>query len=180
MQKNYESRHIFIAISIVIAVASPIFLLFVPITIANNIHYTTETWFVFLSPAVYLVYGTGFFLLFVAGLLLAIFNIKKLPILLSTICVVLSIFVFYTASQHYEAISEKGIYYRPLFSENKYAYSWDDLTKVIHRMKPDRSASKYEFIFQDGNSITIGENGYFQDIKQQIFHELEERNIKIK
>lgn len=179
MQKNYEGQHIFVSISIVVAISSPLFLMFVPIAIANNVYYTAETWFVFLSPSVYWVYGVGFLLLFVAVLLPAIFRVRKFPILLSIISVALSVFVFYTAILHYQSLSETNITYKPLFSKTVHTYSWHDVSKVIHQANTSGNTSTYEFIFRDGNKLTISENGYFNDIKLQLLDKLRKLDISI-
>ncbi|MEN1969753.1 hypothetical protein WMZ97_16945 [Lentibacillus sp. N15] len=180
MKKYYEARHIFISISIVVAVAAPIFLLFVPIAIANNVHYTKENWFVFLSPSVYWLYGAGFFLLLVAALLPAIFYVKKIPVSLSIMSVVLSLFVFYAASQHHQVLSDNAISYQPLFSQTEYTYSWDNLKRVVHHANIDGSTSKYVFQFKDGNKLTIRDNGYFENIKIRLRHKLQDQGIQIK
>ncbi|MGY0693283.1 hypothetical protein ACW2QC_10900 [Virgibacillus sp. FSP13] len=180
MLKNYEVKHTFMAISIIVSIASPLFLVFVPLVIANELHHTKDIWFVFISGKTYFVYAVGFLLLFVATILPYILNVRKTPILFSIVSVLLSILVFYVASQHYKSISVDFISYRSLFSVKEYTYSWNEVDSVIYRQDQDGGSAEYDILFHDGNSLKFGENGYFKEIKLKFIGKLRDMNIKIK
>lgn len=179
MEKNYETRHIYMALGICIVLASPILLIFVPRTIGNIAHQTIEVWHVIVPTENYIVYGVGLLFLFLAAMVLWILEIKKFPIILSMVFVFLSVIAFYIGSQSYQALSDDAISYSTIFSRKDYTYSWDEIEKVIYYKNLDGGFSEYEFIFSDGNNMKISENGYIVEIRHLIYYKLREVNVVI-
>ncbi|MGI8386805.1 hypothetical protein [Robertmurraya sp. P23] len=75
-EKNYETRHLFLAIAIFIPIFGPIFLLFLPQTVANIFHYRTGDWYVFSPGENTVIYGIAFLLLFISALILFFFDMR--------------------------------------------------------------------------------------------------------
>ncbi|MBP3041500.1 hypothetical protein J9303_18825 [Bacillaceae bacterium Marseille-Q3522] len=179
MNNNYQTRHIFLAFSICVAILSPICLLFVPQLVAEIVHYSSDMWHVFVPSENFIVYGAGFLLIFLAVLLPFLFNIKKISFILSIVCLLLSVIPFYVASQSYKSISEDSISFSSLFSNKAYSYDWNQIKAIIYYESDDSDYSEYEFLFHDGNSMTIQENQYFNDIRLRFDHKLNEQEIKL-
>lgn len=167
------------AISICIVLSSPLFLMFVPKAVAKMVYHSTGTWDIFVPGANYIVYGVGFFLLLLAALLPFLMNVRKVSIILCIICIMLSAASFFIASQSYRALSEDRISYRMLFSAKDNNYSWDQLEAVVYNPETDGKSSEYKFLFNDGNSMTISENGYLVFLKSRLHNKLREIGIKI-
>ncbi|MBS4178502.1 hypothetical protein [Lederbergia citrea] len=177
MERNYETRHIFMAIGICIALASPFLLIFLPNTIANIAHHTPGVWDVFVPRENYIVYGIGFLLLFIAAMLLFILDIRKVPIIISTVFVLLSVITFFIASQSYKSLSDDAISYSPLFSISDHIYSWEELDRVIYHQ--NKGFPEYEFLFNDGNHMRLYRNAYFNEIQSLFYFKLKEINVNI-
>ncbi|MFE8697372.1 hypothetical protein ACFYKT_13600 [Cytobacillus sp. FJAT-53684] len=179
MTKNYEPRHIALAISIVIAILSLFLIIFIPQTVADIVHYSSGVWHVFVPKENLIVYGIGFFLLFLASLILFIFNMKKRGIYLSIACVLLSLIPFYMGSQSYLIFSNDSISLSPILSSKVTDYTWNDVKSVTFYEGEEGERSEYVFIFHDGHSITLEDNAYFQKIVTNLEIKLAEVNLRV-
>ncbi|MFI8494032.1 hypothetical protein ACIGC1_14090 [Peribacillus butanolivorans] len=72
----------------------------------------------------------------------------------------MSITSFYVASQSYKLLSEDSLSYSTLLSLKEYTYSWEDVEKINYYEGDDDEFSEYVFVFSDGNSLSLSENGY--------------------
>jgi hypothetical protein len=179
-EKNYETRHIFMAIGICILIFSPILLVFVPQNVSNAVHYTENLWYVFTPRMNFVIYAIGFLLLFISTMLLFLLDIKKMSIILSLILVSLAIVSFFVASESYESLSENYISYSPLFSLKDYTYSWNKVESVSLIEYKREGYSEYKFVFTDGNSMQLKDDKYFRVLQPRIDYKLQEMNLGIK
>ncbi|MGG0288978.1 hypothetical protein ABEY41_28730 [Peribacillus butanolivorans] len=179
MKKHFEPRYFFLAIGILIAVVSPIFLLITPQAIADAVHYKTGIWQVFVPGVNFVVYGIGCSFLVLAALVLFFLDIKKVSIILCSFLMLLSISSFYVASQSYKSLSEDSISYSTLFSLKEYTYSWEDVENINYYEGNDDEFSEYVFFFNDGNSLSLSENGYIKKLKFMIIIKAEDLNLKM-
>lgn len=166
------------AIAICIAVAAPIFLIFVPQVIGNILHHTQGIWHVFIPGNAFLMYGISFLLLFLAAFLLFLFDMDKKSIITAIIFVPVSIVFIYVGSQSFQSLSENSISYQKLFSFNKHTYAWDEVDDIVYE-KPEKGRATYEFTFQDGNKLTFQENGYLKSIEMRLIHKARAVGIEI-
>lgn len=169
MFKNYEARHIFMAIAIVILVVSPVLLLLAPAFVANTLYHTAEDWHIFVPGVAYLFYGIGFLFLVLSPAIIFILNIGKKSLIFGLFFLLLSGISFYIASGPHTSLTNNSISYQLLFSTEKHSYSWDEVEKAIYYEIPsDEGFSKYEFFFSDGTSMELSENGYIAELREQI------------
>lgn len=179
MDKNYEPRHIFLAIAVLTVIIAPLLLAFVPQTISNITHYQKGVWNVFAPGENFIVFGVGFFLIFSAAMTLFLMDIKKLSIIICVILVFLSMTSFFVASQSHKTLAEDLISYSPLFSLEEYTYSWDEVDKIVRLDYINEGYYEYEFVFTDGNSLNFKNNGYFRQIRQKFDRKVKEMDIAI-
>ncbi len=173
MDRRYEPRHICLAIGIIIAISSFILLIFIPQTVANSVHFSSGVWHIFVPKENFLGYGIGFFLLFLVPMILFIMDIKKISILVSIFILLLSFIPFYISSQSYIIFADDSITFSPILSSKVNHYSWTDVSEITYYKAKMGERSEYEFVFQDGNNLTLEENPYFSSIRNAL-------NIKLK
>lgn len=182
MIKDYEMKHIFMAIAICILVVSPIFIFLLPTFVANTLYHTPDNWYVFVSGKSYGVYSIGFLFLTLSPLalfLLADRN-RKYSILTSIAFLLLSGLSFYVASLNYTSLATDSISYREMFTTENHSYSWSEIDQVIfHRAQEDEGFSEYEFRFNDGNELTLVENGTVRGLRDSIVNRLNAEDITI-
>lgn len=177
--KNYETRHVYMAIGIVTALFSPIFLTFVPQTVAEIIHYKKGVWEVLIPDENFIAFGAGFSLIFIACMILFILDIQKYSILLSVTLSLLSIGCFFIASQSHVSLSDEKISYTPFYSIKDFGYSWEEVEKIVRIDYKSEEMIEYEFHFKDGNHVVIKNNDYFSSIWRQLRKKVGEMNIEI-
>ncbi|WP_433958341.1 hypothetical protein [Cytobacillus horneckiae] len=177
MTKNYEPRQVFLVLCIATAIFSLILLLFIPQIIADIVHHTSGVWQVFVPKGNFVVYAVGFFLIFLSLFILFILDIKKKSILLSILCILLSIIPFYIGSQSYIIFANDSISYSPIFSAEKKKYTWDELSAVTYFKAKEGEKSEYVFTFKDDNTITLEDNSYFGNIINPLQIKLKEIGI---
>ncbi|SES67353.1 hypothetical protein SAMN05216389_101353 [Oceanobacillus limi] len=167
--KLYETRHIYLAIGICIAIFSPILLIFVPQTVAQILYYSDDTWYVFTSGENFSVFGAGFFFLF-------FWDIRKKSIVLSVVCLLLGLFCFVVASLSYKSLSDDSISYRSLLTLEVSTYSWEELDSIIYEENGDDGNATYQLLFTDGNSMSLKNDGHFKAIRYKFYNKLDEIN----
>lgn len=178
MVKDYDTKHIFLAIAICIGISAPVFLVFVPQVIANILYQTRAIWHMYVPGNVYWVYGIGFLLLFLAVFLPYVLNVNKISIVIAILFVPLSMFLFYAGSQAFQSLSDDEITYREIFSSDTHTYQWEDLQDIQY-ITPEKGPPTYEFVFQDGNTLTFRENGYLKSTQLRIIHKARAIGIDI-
>jgi hypothetical protein len=164
-------------LGIMTLILSPILLSFVPQTVANIVHHTSGVWNVFVPGENFLVFAFGFLLIFLSTMVLFLMDIRKSSITISVVLLFLSIGVFYIAAQSHETIGENHISFSPIFSLNKYTYSWEDVEKIIRTDPEKRGYYDYEFLFKDGNSMTLNYNAYVREILSKLGEKTKEMGI---
>ncbi|SET16915.1 hypothetical protein SAMN05216389_106142 [Oceanobacillus limi] len=180
MGVHYETRHLFMAVAIAILFLSPVLLLLLPSFVANSLHNTDGSWFVFVPGGSYAVYGVGALFLIFAALLPFLLRIKKSSLLLAFICAILSVICFHIASQAYTSISDQSISYRYLFTSEEHQYSWDEIDRVVYnRIPKEEGFSDYEFYFSDGAKLQLKENGQLAELKSTIYKRLRKEEIRV-
>lgn len=177
MDKNYETRHIFMTLGILTLIFAPIFLLFVPHTVSNIVHYTKGMWDVFVPGVNFLVYAIGFFLLFLSSMILFLLDIRKASISISVIFLCLSFAFFFFAAQSHISLGDHRISFSPIFSMKNYEYSWEEVEKIIRKDPENRGYYDYEFVFNDGNKMVLSYNGYVREILSRLSDKTKEMNI---
>lgn len=175
--RNHETRHIFMAIGICIFFFSPILLSFVPQSVANSLHHTEGVWYVFAPKENFMMYGVGFFILFISSILLFFIDIKKLSVLIGTLLVFASLCCFLIASQSYKSLGKEMLSFSPLFSIEDYSYQWNEVDKIIMTMSEKRGLLQYKFLFTDGNSMTFENDAYFRAIRKRIDFKIKELDL---
>ena len=180
MIKDYEMKHIFMAIAICIAVVSPVFILLLPTFVANTLYHTPDSWYIFVSGKSYGVYSLGFLFLALSPLVLFLLAGRKFSIIISLVCLLVSGLSFYTASQNYTSLAANSISYRELFKTEQHSYAWSEIDRVIyHQVKDSEGFSEYEFHFKDGNELTLVENGVVSGMRTSIRNRLKTEDITI-
>lgn len=165
MGKVYETRHVFMAIAIVILLISPILLLIIPENVADTLYFSPDNWGVIVPGNGYVLYIVAFLFLLLASAILFLLDIKKLSIIMSLVFLLASGASFYFASATYTTLSDNSISYRTLFSQEKHTYHWDEIEKAVYYDRLPRDGfPTYEFFFIDGNSMTLTENGHVKEL----------------
>ncbi|QUW22856.1 hypothetical protein JSQ81_04555 [Sporosarcina sp. Marseille-Q4063] len=165
MGRVYETRHVFMAIAIVILLISPILLLIIPSAVADTLYYSPNNWGVIVPGEGYVAYIIAFIFLLLASAILFFLDLKKNSIILSIIFVLASVVSFYLASSTYTVLSNESISYRTLFSKEKHTYNWDEIEKAFYYDRiPGDGFPKFEFIFIDGNSMKLTETGHVKEL----------------
>ena len=98
MIKDYEAKHIFMAIALVILVISPVLLLLTPAFVANTLYNTAEDWHIFVPGVSYIFYGLGFLFLVLSPAIIFILNIGKKSLIFGLVFLLLSSLSFYIGS----------------------------------------------------------------------------------
>ena len=180
MIKDYETRHIFMAIAICIAVVSPVIIFVLPTFVANTLYHTPDNWYIFVAGKTYGVYSIGFLFLTLSPFALFLLAGRKFSVLISIAFLVLSGLTFYVASLNYTSLSANSISYREMFTTENHSYSWSEIDRVIfNRAYEDEEFSKYEFHFNDGNELTLVENGVVRGLRDSIVNRLNAEDITI-
>ncbi|GEN84435.1 hypothetical protein SLU01_27470 [Sporosarcina luteola] len=177
MYKNYEARHIFMAIAIGILVISPFLLLPLPTFIATNMH-GTEGWVVFVPGKAYLLYALGFLFLFVSSLVLFILNLSKVAKISSVIAVLISVAFFMSAVQKYTVLADDSITFRESIWTDRHTYAWNEVDNVKFNLAA-KGFPVYEFQFKDGAEMTLPENGHIRIMRTVIERKLKEYDVEI-
>jgi hypothetical protein len=180
LRKSYESRHIFMVIAIGILLLSPIFVLILPLFVANTLYFTPGNWYVMVSGTVYIVYSIGFLFIFLSAMILALLDSSKVSIFISIACLVLSGFSFMVASQDYTSLGDDSISYRGIFSKEENTYSWNEIERVVYNEVPRGvGVSDYEFYFKDGKKFVLAESGIVEGLRNNISIRLSFEDIEI-
>lgn len=173
MIRNYEPRHIVLAIAISMFVLAPVVLLVLPTAVIKTLYHSPLQLVIYVTSASYLVYGAG--LLFFCLSVLVIFLLwgKKSAVFVSLICLILSGSSFYIAAQHYISVGTDGLAYQFLFTSEEYSYQWNEVEKAVYYYDEDEKVpAMYEFTFQDGESVELVENDHLAEYKFIIHNNL--------
>lgn len=170
MDRSYDKRHIFLAMGACIILFSPIFMLIVPLGVVKTLYYQREIWLTYVPVENYIAFGASLVLLVIACALIGFLDIRKWTVSVGIVCVLLSGYVFYSASLSFITLSSDGIGYRKLFSQEKQTYQWDELEKLVYNVKlpEDDELSNYEFHFIDGEILKMKENRYVTEIQPNL------------
>ena len=169
MIKDYETRHLFLAAAIVILVLSPVVLLVLPTGVIGALYHSKSQLVIYVMGKSYLVYAAGLFFFFLSVFVIFLLWGKKSVVLVSLTCLVLSGFSFYIAAQHYISIGSDKLSYRMLFSSEEHNYHWKEIERATYyKDEYEKVTPTYEFIFSDGNSITLPENNYLKEYRHFI------------
>lgn len=177
--KNYENKHVFLVIGILLPIFSPILLLMVPRTTAEILHKTNGVWEVFLTKENIIAYGIGILLLSIACLLIFFLNIRRISIVIGVILTLFGFSCFYLTSQSYKALGDESISFRPLSSFKDYNYSWDEVEKVIRTYYASDESLEYEFVFKDGERMKLKYDKYASLIWGRFTDKVREKNLII-
>ncbi|WP_210597339.1 hypothetical protein [Bacillus suaedae] len=159
---------------------SPVLLLLIPSFVANTIHHTSGSWHVIIPKEGYITYGVAFIFLCLAPFIVFIYDMKKKSIIIALILVFFSGVFFYLASFHFISIGGKSIMYREGYFKEEYHYSWDDVKKAEYYEVPRSDGfSTYNIFFEDGNTVSLKENGIVRNYRRAIYAKLSERNIAV-
>lgn len=179
MDKNYETRHLFLAASIIIAIFGPIFYFFLPQTVGDILHHTKDVWFVYTPKENFTMFAIGFVLLFIATFLIFLLDIKKISIILGSLVLCMGLAVFFFASQSFLSLGDKTIAFSSLTTLEKYTYSWEAVDKMIHYRSEDGFFSEYEFVFKDGNRTKVKNDAYFREKSFKFEEKLSETKLNV-
>ncbi|MDN4606287.1 hypothetical protein [Sporosarcina highlanderae] len=173
---NYEARHIFLVIMIVILIMSPLLLLTMPTFIASNMH-GMQGWVVFVPGKAYLLYAFGFLFLFGSAFILFILDLSKVAKISSIVALLISVAFFVSAAQNYTLFADDSIAFRESIWTDRQSYAWDEVEIVKFDLSVT-SFPKYEFRFKDGKEIALQENGYIRVFRSGIEGKLKEHRIE--
>lgn len=178
--KNYEARHIILAISIAIIVILPIVLLVLPTAMIHTLYARPSQFVLYATGASYLVYGASLLFLFFSVFVIFLLWGKKLLIVgISLTSLLLGGIAFYFATEHYVSIGTDHIAYQLLFSPDEYVYGWDEVEKAVYFTDDyDKIAATYEFTFTDGNTVKLPENAYLSDYQFMIHNLIRSHEIE--
>lgn len=179
MEKNYQTKHIFLIIAILTAIFGPISYFFIPQTVADIVHHKDGVWFVSVPKENFTTFAVGFLFIFIASMTLFLLDIKKISIIISILFLGCAFAAFYLASQSFGSLSTENITYSPLSTTEKYTYTWEQVDKIIHHRTESGDISNYEFVFNDGKSFTIKDSPYFKSKSLKFNKQLMESNIEV-
>lgn len=177
--KNHESRHIFLAIGVLIGLLSPLFLAFLPHLVANIFHYKNGVWNVFAPGENFIAFGIGFFFLFVASMVLFLMGLKRKSLVISCMILLLSLSSFYVGAQSYKILADDSISYRPILTSKERTYNWEDVEKIVRIDYVNEGYNEYEFCFTDGESLKLKNSNYFRQIRNKFDRKVKELDIAI-
>lgn len=178
--KDYEARHLFLAAAIVLLVLSPVVLLVLPTGVIGALYDSKSQLVLYAMSKSYLVYAAGLFFFFLSVFVIFLLWGKKSVVLVSLTCLVLSGFSFYFAAQHYVSIGSDKLSYRMLFSSKEHNYPWKEIERAIYyEDEYEKVTPTYEFIFDDGNSITLPENAHLEEFKYIISNLLKNEGTEL-
>ncbi|WP_047986157.1 hypothetical protein [Ornithinibacillus californiensis] len=179
MVPNYEKRHFFMAIGIGILFISPILLLLIPSFIVNSLYLEPGTWVVIAPSTSYWLYGIGCLLLSIACFIMYLFNVRKLPVFIGIILIIVGAFFLLIGTKPFIAVSDQGISIRESTSEINF-YAWNEIDHINYYDIPrSEGFDTYEFHFQDGNSIQLAENGLLSSYRLHFFNIFQEENLTL-
>lgn len=167
-------------IAIGILLLSPIFIMVLPLFVANTLYFTAGNWYVLVSGAIYIVYSIGFLFLILSAMILSLLDSSKVSIYISIACLILSGFFFLIASKNYISLGDDSISYREMFSKENHSYSWDEIERVVYYEVPRGGGfPQYEFYFDDGEKFVLAENGIVERLRIVIYNRLSQVDIEI-
>lgn len=181
MLREGKSREYFLAIAMGIIILSPMFTLLFPRAVADTLHYSSSHFVLYVTNGTYLLYFIGFFFFFASSLFIYFLGFSKSSTILAVSAILIGSLCFYIGSKHYIALGNDAISYKLLLSTKEYAYKWEDVEQVFY--KPGASSNswwQYEFVFHDGEELTVVENAHIQEVRNIIINRLKEENINIK
>lgn len=118
-------------------------------------------------------------LLFIAALILFIFDIKKFAIISSILLTTISALFLLLASQSYQTLSENTLSYSPLLSLGDHTYSWKEVNKITLNQDKNEDKTVLTFHFTDGNQMNLESNKYLWAIQNKFNKKLKEMNLMI-
>lgn len=177
--KYYETRHIYMALAICLALSSPVLLIVLPQLIASTVYHVDGLWHVFVPRENYYLYGLSLIFLLIGLMVLFLWDIHKKSILFSVISVIFSFGFLYVGALSYQSLSEEGISYRTLYPFSNHQYQWHEIDKVYYLLAEDDGFSQYKIVFKDGSQLTLINNEYFHDIKKAFYARLKEIGVQI-
>jgi len=126
-----------------------------------------------------MAFAIGFFLLFLSSLTLFFLDIKKMSIFISVLLVLISIGCFMMAALPYKTLGDEGISFKEFMSTDVYTYSWEEVEKINRIDMEDKGFYDYEFLFTDGNKMSISYNGYFREILGKLGNQIAVIKIEV-
>ncbi|MGG0668681.1 hypothetical protein [Sporosarcina koreensis] len=181
MLDKIGSRQIFMAITIGIFVCSPIFVLIVPLFIANALYQESNTWAVVVPAKAFMSFGLGALFLITATFLLWIMSVNKKSKWLAAICVLLSILLMVDGSGRYVGVSTDGISFKRGLAGANQHYEWSNIQQVVYREFPEEGGfPKFDFYFKDGEMVTLPENRDMRIFTNTLTKVLQKEEIEFK
>lgn len=179
MERNYETRHIFLAIGVCILISAPFIIYIAPKTVANIMYHTADTWHVFAPRENVTAYGIGVLFLFLACMSLFLFNVRKRSIVLSIVLVLASVVPFSLGAQSYKAFTPEAVSFKPLLSRTAYTYTWEEIESMTYLKDETGYTFALEFLFVDGNKMNLERDAYYHGIQVQLLHKLRQMKIPV-
>ncbi|WP_339252429.1 hypothetical protein NSQ43_01410 [Sporosarcina sp. FSL W8-0480] len=173
---NNRARHIFMVISIVILIMSPLLLLPLPTFIASSMH-GLLAWVVFVPGKAYLLYGFGFLFLFGSAFILFLLDLSKIAKISSIAALLISIAFYASAPQNYALFADDSIAFRESIWKDRQSYTWDEL-EIVNFDLSVIDFPKYEFRFKDGKEIALPENSHIRVFRSAIEGKLKEHRVE--
>ncbi|RSK26999.1 hypothetical protein EJF36_09005 [Bacillus sp. HMF5848] len=165
-QKNYETRHIFLAISICTLVATPFFFILIPKTAHNMLFFSTSTWLVQTPKYSYTLFALGGFFLALGFFFVYLFHKQQTKIVISVFVMIpLTLLIMSLSINHYQYMGDTGVAWSSPFSYTTSQYSWDDVERIEYVLTENykKEKSRILIMFKDGNSISFVSDNVFRE-----------------
>lgn len=91
----------------------------------------------------------------------------------------ISIGCFMMAALPYKTLGDEGISFKEFMSTDVYTYSWEEVEKINRIDMEDKGFYDYEFLFTDGNKMSISYNGYFREILGKLGNQIAVMKIEV-
>lgn len=167
MLTQASGKHVVLVLGCCLIGFTPIILLFLPVFITMTFYYEKYTWTYYTHMESYWVFGFGIAALVISCAILFFGDLKKWAVIVGSIFIALSCYLFYGGALGYIAFADEAITYREMFETEKKIIGWDDITHVlIEEVLPGKSGnSTINFTFKDGEVLSFVETNQIQKIR---------------
>ncbi|THE13578.1 hypothetical protein E1I69_06590 [Bacillus timonensis] len=179
LTRNYEKRHFFVSIAVIIAVSIPFAVPFFPFIISDVMYATRETWFIQTPKAAYFLWGAGFLLWLLATIIIYYFNVNKASLIVGIVMFILSFIPIVLGANHYKELSDDGVTFSEISTLDQKHYKWDEINKIVYHLEKEKGKrSILEFQFKDGNNVKLVRDSHLSNDYYKLREKISEYQIE--
>ena len=154
MLKKYSPRLIFALMAITCLIISPLFAIFVPMTVPDLFLTDRSYFYIYSFKTNVMVILAGFAIL-ATGFAILSWKRQTITYIVSFVLLIGGFVILYSSTETYTAINDNVVYKKQLIGSQK--MQWDTIDKVAFEYVPGATGN-YKFIDKVGNELIVKED----------------------